>query len=212
MPSSLSTKNMKKGISLLCLMMSLLACNKSKSYPPAQYVAYMQQAEHHYYNKQTIGDKEYTIQLATPELMVCNEIENTDSAKIQMKKRLQELKGHIFFLIKIGTTEQSRKEKGGNRMAEQQQKVNEMVAYYDQQAIRDISLNKGNNTLKPTTYIFENNYDLSPHNTIVVGFDIGDNPEELRLTFNDRFANIPAIRATFSQESLKQLPTLDLNN
>jgi hypothetical protein len=203
---------MKKAISILCISISLFACNTSKSYPPAQYAAHMEQADNHYTVKQTIGDHEYTIQLATPEYMVCKEIDNSDSAQTQMKKRLQELKGQLFFLIKIGSTEQSRKQKGGNRMAEQQQNVNEMVAYYDQQAILDISLENGNTTLKPNSYLFENNYDLSPHNTIVVGFDVGDKLDELKLNFNDRYTNIPAIRATFSQENLRQLPTLDLNN
>ncbi|MDI9320440.1 MAG: hypothetical protein QM530_08220 [Phycisphaerales bacterium] len=200
---------MKKEISIFLLLFALLACNQSKTLVPERYVQFLENAENKFVSKQVFGFKEYSIQLANPEYMVCKEVENIDSVSL-LTKRIKELKGHIFFLIKIGTTEKSRKEQGGNRVSEQQLNVNDMVAYYDQQAIVDIKLLFGTKELSPVTYVFENNYDLSPYNTIVVGFEIGEQYENMKLNFNDRYTNTPAIRASFSKEQMTTLPKLKI--
>lgn len=201
---------MKKVISILLLSCIMLGCVSGGSMPPAKYVQHLEEEKNEYRVKQVIGQEEYTIQLAPPEYMACKEVEQSDSSTKMISKRLNELKGYIFFLIKISETEDSRKEKGGNRATEKQLNADRMVAYYDQQAAMDIELSQGVQTLKPATYVFENNYDLSPYNTIVVGFEVGENKEDLRLTFNDRYKNIPAIRASFSKEALADLPKLNL--
>lgn len=204
---------MKKVINAILLCCTIIACNDNKSFEPNKYVQYLKNAKNEYQIKQTIGIHEYTIQLATPEYMIVKELGNDDdSTTANFQKRMKELKGYLFFLIKMNTTEKSRMEQGGKRTSEQQLNVDRMVSYYDQQAILDISLTQGYNELKPVTYVFENNYELSPFNTIVVGFEVGENKEDLTLTFNDKYNNIPAIRASFSKKKLESLPKLNINN
>lgn len=198
---------MKKGISILVILLALLSCNRPGKLSAADYLSYLENPEHDFCRKVVVGNYEYTIQLAPAEYMVCKETEQSDSSKRLMAARLKELEGTIFFLIKIGSTEESRIQQGGKRMSEEQINVNDKVSYYDQLAVKDISLEKGEKLIYPSTYVFENNYDLSPYNTIVVGFEAGKT-ENLTLTFNDRYTGVPAIRASFSKEQLTKLPRL----
>lgn len=204
---------MRKEISILLLALILVGagCSQARSFEPAAYVRYVEDPDHQYRVKQVIGDKEYTIQLAPPEYLISKESEeHKDSLSSFVARRRAELKGYMFFLVRMGHTEQSRREQGGKLQSEQQANVNSMVAYYDQQAAADISLQSGSRTLSPSTYVFENNYGLSPYNTIVVGFEVGELATELTLNFNDRYKNTPAIRASFSKETIDKLPALSL--
>lgn len=202
---------MRKVISVLLIILCCSSCHSGGMLRPSDYVQFLDNQDNHFVSKHVFGDKEYSIQLATAEYMVAHELEANDSVALYAQ-RLKELKGFVFFLIKMGTTAESRKQQGGNRVSEQQLKVDDMVAYYDQQAIMDISLMSGGKELKPSTYVFENNYDLSPHNTIVVGFEVGELNQDLTLNFNDRYTQIPAIRASYSKEKLNSLPKLNINN
>lgn len=204
---------MKKVINTILPLLLFLAVSCSKQQLDAkEYIQFAENAKHQLVKKVVVGEHEYTIQLATPEYMVCKEIENSDTASTMRSKRLSELKGYLFFLIKISSTEKSRIAQGGKRMSDQQLNANNMVSYYDQQAVLDLKLYNGDKELKPATYHFENNYDLSPYNTIVVGFETGKSPADIKLSFNDRYTNIPAINAHFSQEYIHNIPQLNLNN
>ncbi|MFA6152611.1 MAG: hypothetical protein WC716_14905 [Chitinophagaceae bacterium] len=199
---------MRKGISVLFFLLAIVSCKGPGSLSPAAYISYLENAENEYCKKTVIGSNEYTIQLAPAEYMVCKEIEPSDSSGRVIANRLKELEGHVFFMIKIGSTEKSRMQQGGKRISDEQVNVNDKVAYYDQYAAKDINLIAGGKLLSPSTYLFENNYDLSPYNTIVVGFETGPVPADLKITFNDRYTGIPAIRASFSKEQIIGLPKL----
>jgi hypothetical protein len=204
---------MRKEIRLVLLTMLWLfgSCSRKQSYDASGYVQHLEDPKGDYRVQQVIGSKEYTIQLAPPDYLLSKEsADHQDSLTAFIARRKAELEGYMFFLVRVGNTEQSRLEQGGHLQSEQQMDVNGMVAYYDQQAAVDISLQSGGQTLHPATYLFENNYGLSPYNTIVVGFETGESPAELTFNFNDRYTDIPAIRATFSKESIEQLPTLTL--
>jgi hypothetical protein len=202
---------MRKVIKVLLIILCCSSCHSGGRLRPTDYVKFLDNPDNQFISKQVFGDKEYSIQLATAEYMLAHELEASDSSALYAQ-RLKELKGFVFFLIKMGATAESRKQQGGNRVSEQQLKVDDMVAYYDQQAIMDISLMSGEKELKPSTYVFENNYDLSPYNTIVIGFEVGELNQDLTLNFNDRYTQTPAIRASYSKEQLSSLPKLNINN
>jgi hypothetical protein len=194
----------RKAISLL-LFLSVCSCGHGGKLSPAAYVQYLEDTEHGYVRQIKTGAYEYSIQLATPEYIAAKEAGGNDSI---LRARMAELKGYRFFLIKMGTTTAQRTAAGGGADAQRVSEADAMVAYYDQQAAGDISLKAGANTLQPATYHFEHNYGLAPHNTIVVAFETGDQAQDLELEFNDRFRNIPHIRAGFSQSELSGLPQL----
>lgn len=199
--------NIMQKVSSLLFLLLLFGCGGSGQLPPAAYVRHLESADHAYLRQVVAGSYEYTIQLATPEYMACKEDWDSDSAR---QARISELKPYRFFLIRMRATEAQRKAAGGAMDAQRVMEADAMVAYYDQQAAGDISLRSGTQLLHPATYHFEHNYGLAPHNTIVVAFETGDEEQDLELVFQDRFRNIPQIKAGFSKSDLEALPSLKM--
>lgn len=201
---------MKKVINVLLSigLIVVMGC-KPESLRAPDYIRYMEQENHDCRIRQEIGKYEYTIQLAPASYIVAKEVPPSDSASAVSARRLSELNGMTYFIIRMGQTEESRREQGGDRLAEQQMNVNSMVGYYDQEAARDIRLLlNGNQEIAPSAYVFENNYELSPYNNIVVGFETGEIVQDLKLQFNDRYTKTGMISAYFSKETVSGLPRL----
>ena len=204
---------MQRGINrvmVLGLLLLLTGCGRPASLRPEAYMQYVQE-DKDLVRKVVAGGYEYTVCLATAEYMACKE-HNAGDPVAKVAARAKELSGYMYFLIKLGTTVENRK---ANPQATQDYRVahaDEMVAYYDQQAAMDISLECGGRTLRPVTYLFENNYGLVADNTIVVAFEVGQTPEDLSLTFNDRYTKVPLIKAAFSKQGIRDLPGLNINN
>lgn len=186
--------------------MYLFSCNSSGDLQPTRYLKYM---ESNNTTRQTTisGNTEYVIQLATADYMACREhSEQLQQGNIeQLKNRADELDGHIFFIINV-----SKNDLGGSVIddIQKKQKAGEMIMYYQSLAANDISLFCGDEQIFPVTYHYEDNYGLAPHNTIVVGFQLPEFQSDLKLVFNDRYNDNPYIQATYSKETLKNLPTL----
>ncbi len=186
--------------------MYLLGCNTNSDLQPNKYLKYMEGNDN---TRQTTtsGNTEYTIQLATPDYMACREYsEELQVANMEpLKKRVDELEGYIFFIINV-----SKKELGGSVIEDIQkkQKAGEMIMYYQSSAANDISLFSDDKQIYPATYHYEDNYGLAPYNTIVVGFNLPESQSDLKLVFNDRYNNNPYIQASYSKETLKNLPKL----
>lgn len=203
---------MQKGISITVALLLLLftGCGHPGSLAPKAYMQYIEQ-DKDLMRKVVAGSNEYTICLATPEYMACKEADKNDPAN-KITARIKELSGYLYFMIKLGTTADSRKANPQAAADNRAAHADEMVAYYDQQAAMDISLQCGGRTLRPVTYLFENNYGLVANNTIVVAFELGPVIDDLSLTFNDRYTKVPLIKAAFSKNSIQELPRLKINN
>lgn len=197
---------MQKVIKLLLLCMYLFSCNTSGDLQPAKYLRYM---ESNNSTRQTIisGNTEYIIQLATADYMACREYSEQlqDTNTELLKSRINELEGHIFFIINV-----SKNDLGGSVIddIQKKQKAGEMIMYYQSLAANDISLFCDEQQFFPATYHYEDNYGLAPYNTIVVGFQLPELQSGLKLVFNDRYNDNPYIQATYSKKTLKNLPTL----
>lgn len=198
----------KKLYFIICLL--LVSCSGSAPELGAgDYMHYMEDVEHPYNRRVTSGTQNYSIQLATPEYVVLKEFsdkrDELDTASF--KQRLGEIKGHIYFLIKIEQrkpTQSVAQEMVDKSMAES------MVMYYHSQAMSDIILKTDSVLRKPVTYLFENNYSLVNYNTIVVGFELPEGKEAIQLVFNDRYNDNTFIKAKYSANELAKLPRLVL--
>jgi hypothetical protein len=197
----------RKGANWLLLVLIISGCGKPAKLPPVSYVHYLEDQEHELVRKVIAGDYEYTIQLATPEYMACKG-QAADSSS-GLSARIAELKGHLFFIVKMNRTEQKRMASGTMEEATRHSEADALVAYYDQQAAQDITLETGTGSnLHPVTYHFEQNYGLAPYNTMIAGFETGPVTEDISFVFNDRLRNIPQVRASFSKSVLQELPQL----
>ncbi|MBN8670791.1 MAG: hypothetical protein J0L80_08900 [Chitinophagales bacterium] len=201
---------MRKVISGLAILLLLVSCSGRKSLSPLDYLKYMENTENGLMKIVTVGSYEYRIQFAPPEYLAdrqfCKEMEQ--GMMEGYKKRMQEMKGHIFFLINIyprNTSQQSINERITENAGATQR-----VMYYQQQAAGDIVLKAGTYEQVPATYVYEDNYGLSPYNTIVVGFTGDYGKEDLQLIFNDRYTHTPLIKAGFSKDELSVLPEISV--
>lgn len=201
---------MRKVISALAVLSLLVSCSGRKSLSPLDYLKYMEDTENGFMKTVTVGSYEYRIQLAPPEYLAGRQCykEIEQGVMDGYNKRMQQMKGHVFFLINIyprNTSQQSINE----RIA-QNAGATQRVMYYQQQAAGDIVLKAGTYEQMPATYVYEDNYGLSPYNTIVVGFAGDYGKEDLQLIFNDRYTHTPLIKAGFTQDELSTLPAISV--
>lgn len=203
---------MKVGIKRLfyiaCFLLASCA-GKAPELGVGSYMHYMEDATHPY-NRQVIsGAQSYTIQLATPEYVVLKEYADRkdEVGSATFKHRLEELKGHVYFLIKI--EERKPTQSVAETMIRKSQ-AESMVMYYHAQAMNDIVLKTDSVLRTPVTYLFENNYALVNYNTIVVGFEMPTDGEPIQLVFNDRYNENSYIKAKYSASEMAKLPRLVL--
>lgn len=202
---------MRKVISGLLLTIILLSsCGGRKTLNPVAYMEYMEDVEHGLMKKVTVGAYEYRIQFAPAEYLASRQYYKEMEQGIMdgYRKRINEMKGYVFFLVNIyprNASEQTISERiTQNAGAEQR------VMYYQQQAANDIILKAGTFEQMPSTYVYEDNYGLSPYNTIVVGFAGDYGKEDMQLIFNDRYTHTPLIKAGFSKDELSVLPEISV--
>jgi hypothetical protein len=84
------------------------------------------------------------------------------------------------------------------------------LQYFVNDAPADIWLLYGTDTLHVAAYGFDNNYNLTPHETMVVGFVLPTGEDEpsrdMQLTYYDRVFGNGLIKATIRKEKLKAIP------
>lgn len=159
-------------------------------------VRYLEDKENGYTREVDAGRVTYSVQLATPQYMAAKEYADSSEADAGFRQRARELEGYLFFLIRIQPESVDKTD------------ADRMVRYYSGAAQGDLTLNYGGKVLNAASYHFEDNFSLSPYNTIVVAFETGSKPEDAALLFNDRYANNPLVRASFSARQLSEIPSL----
>lgn len=199
---------MRKAVISLLLLTGLAGCGEPKELDMPEYLEYMEQAEAPYKKLVKAGNLEYTVQYANPEYMVSRQFaEQADTiSALVVTNRLQEIGKHIFFLIRI--QESGGKTKTIQERMEDNGKAEAMNMYYQFEAARDITMIADGVEYKPVTYLFENNYALTPYNTIVAGFERVDGAADVQIVFNDKYHNVPLIKASYSKDELNELPKL----
>jgi len=198
---------MRKVISIIACISLLSSCER-KELRKDEYLLFMSDERNGYIKHHKIGTHEYLVQLATPEFVACKEFDNNDGSAKKLQERIKELDSSISFIIKIKTISVE-----GDRAVRPQTlaEADQAVAYYGQQAMRDIYLLTGKQKLSPVAYEYENNYGLSPYNTIVVVFRTQTRFEDLTLTINDQYRNVYALSSEFTSELITNAPKLKLN-
>lgn len=136
-------------------------------------------------------------------------VENKGNTKADnFNKRLSELAGTVWFNISIRREDNtiSPMRYGVHSIEE----YNERQNYYLNQAQNEIRLVYGDKRIVPMSYAFENNYNLTPQETIVVGFLLPqgeDKPrQDMRISFVDKVFKNGIINAEYSSENLNNIP------
>lgn len=191
---------MKKGISLLLLLPLLLTACRQEKDP----VRYAEDPEHGLRKTVVAGNTQYVVQYKPAAYILRKE--TPDPAEAETRRG--QLEGMLWFNIAISVP-------GFNQspLRYQVSGLEEYTArqhYYLDEAPKDIYLLYGNDTLYVNSYWFENNQNLTAHETMVVGFRLPDGNKKpdrpLRFSFYDRVFRNGIIKAVIRQEDLEAIP------
>jgi hypothetical protein len=187
---------MKKGISaFIFLMLFLWGCREHQDN-----VKYAEDPDNGLKKEVTVGEMIYTIQYKPAGFIL--EKEHLDSAAT--RERANQLKGMLWFNISFSIN--------GYGQSPLRYKISsideytERQNYYLNQAPADIYLLYGNDSLLVESYWFENNQNLAPFETMVVGFRLPSSDSipkyDLKLSFYDRVFKNGIIKSVIKKEDI----------
>lgn len=158
------------------------------------------------------GGINYTFQFCTAEAMAWKdsydpEIKKVD--KVQYQKRLEELKGFVYFFIYQKVADRNISVLKFNAVSNAE--YEERVKYYEFHAGSDIRMVCNGMEYPPSSYQYENRMDLSPVNTLIAAFPACDKSKEWQIVFNDRIMNNLLLKANFNKQDIEALPPLEIN-
>ncbi|MGN6569630.1 MAG: hypothetical protein ACTHJ0_16845 [Flavipsychrobacter sp.] len=189
------------------VLLSFISCGK-QTLNTADYVRYIQDDKNHLKKAVKVQDMEFDIQYKPYDYIVL--LESHNNAAYDKTKRLKQLAGTAWFNISFHktSTEMSALKDGAMSLDDYDQRLNYFLNY----AAKDITLVYGGDTLKPISYLFENNYNVGPVETMVVGFIFPDKDprplKDMQISYYDRLFHNGIIKASFSAETLKDIPNL----
>lgn len=207
---------MRKTIYILLLLVITSACNTvPESLPVTEYIKWVENPKNQLKKEKTIGDYAYKVFYKPAEYIALREAVNKgDQNNTQaINKRIQDITGFYQFNFDIVSAD-------GKTSALKQNTTNEQefgarINYFVSHAQQDFKLVQGTDTLACISYHFERTYDITPNNTILLGFEIPKNEnedkrEDIQLIFKNRLFNSGDIKFQFSEKTLNNIPRLNL--
>lgn len=187
---------MKKGINAgVFLILFFFGCGQHRDD-----VKYAEDPENGLKKEVTVGEMVYTFQYKPAGFILAKE--HLDSASAS--ERATQLKGMLWFNISFsvkgfGQSPLRYKISGIDEYTERQ-------SYYLNQAPGDIYLLYGTDSLFVESYWFENNQNLAPFETIIVGFKLPARDtipqHDLKISFYDRVFKNGIIKAVIRKEDI----------
>jgi len=187
------------GLMFLCV---IIACSHRTKY---EYASYVQEEKNGLNKKVLVDNWEYIAQYKPTEYIISYEEENDKTFNAELRRK--QLKGTLWFNITIKNLKGSSSLRENSSSAED---YNKKYGYYLNEAKDNITLVYNGLTLKPISYVFENNFDMAPLETLVVGFalPVGDSIPcyDVQLIYKDVLLENGIIKFLFNKTDLNTLP------
>lgn len=198
---------MRKAIKT-ALIVSGLFCFASchKRLGSDQYMAYVNDAKNGLVKTVVVGQWEYLVQYRPHDYMVMSEQLNIG----QINDRLKQLEGTAWFNISFKNTVNNVSSLRADVTSKEM--YDERLNYFNNEAVKDISMIYGKDTLYPASYLFENNYNLTPQETMVVGFTLPDKIplQDMQIIYNDKVYKNGIVKAKITKDAIEHTPSLAL--
>ena len=179
---------------------------------PADYVAWVQEAEHGLMQKRHISPLEVTaLYKPLPYLIAQEERSNTIDPE-HYQARTEALQGLQYYTLQVAIEGQGDRDVTNYQVAngaDQQARL----AYLSFGMQQDIQLIQGSDTLPCRLFHFERSYDLVPHRTFVLAFEQPEGaPSTQARTLVVELApfNTGPLKFHYSTETLARIPSLKL--
>lgn len=201
-------RDTRKGINyiLIIVMTSCYSCTRSMN--SNNYISYIKNEENGLNKVVKVADWEFDMQYKPYDYILF--AEGKGNKTFDKISRLQNLKGTAWFNISF---KRAKADKSPLRYdITSWDEYNKRLNYYLSEASGDIELIYDKDTLKPMSYLFETNYNLTPQETIVVGFDLPGRPDrpgkDMQLVFYDRVFGNGIIKTMYTAKVLNNIPDL----
>ena len=188
-------------------MLGVSSCSKTMS--ADAYLKYIESPENGYRKVVQVDGWEYTFQYKPYEYILCKEFHGLKKSELY-KKRMEQLKGTAWFNIyfkRIADTVSPLRYRI-NSLDE----YNQRLTYYLSSAAGKLKLYYGKDTLTTMSYLFETNYNLTPQETMVVGFALpvhDESPQrDMQISYHDVVFNNGIIKSKFEKALLINNPNI----
>lgn len=198
-------------IMILLVLSGVQSCKKDLN--SADYVRYITNTANGLRKTTEVGGLKFTLQYRPYDYILL--MENLGHPNPQeMDKRKKDLAGTAWFSIILSRVDQ--KETPLRYGVASLDEYNARLDYYLNEAKKDVWLKYGEITIRPTSYLFENNYNLTPDLTMIVGFMLpaGERAPDkaMQLSYNDPVFRSGIVKASFPVTSIKDIPNLVYKN
>jgi len=194
----------------ILLLAATVFCSCKQKLKAVPYIQYVQDEQNGLKKTVTIGIWQYSFQYKPADYIMLME-HKPSNANFDFEKRRKNLNRtawfNISFKLENGTVSPLRYNLTSKE--EYDQRLN----YFLNGAVHDISLLYNHtDTLHPIGYLFENNYNLTPQETMVVGFDLpgeAGTVRDMQLSYSDRIFRNGIIKVSYKKEDLNKVPNLN---
>lgn len=186
---------------ILCSLPFLVSCSFQRK--EENIVKYSESEKSGLHKVVTIGECVFSFQYKPAAYIL--EAEHLQTPE-EIQKRKQQLDSMVWFNISISIKEQNQSPLRYkiNGLPEYEARLN----YYLNEAAGDLLLTTGSDTLFPVAYWFENNHNLTPKETMVVGFRLPfDNypAHDLHLSYYDRVFKSGIIKVLINKKDIDKI-------
>lgn len=195
-------------IAILCFAQH--SCNKTLT--PAEYIHYVESETNGLKRTIAIGQWNFIFQYRPHEYIILFEQGRNLNAK-KVQERLRELRGTIWFNIRIQRTDHSVSPLRYNLTSRQE--YQDRLKYFLNYASNDISLKYGKEKLPLAAYHFETNYNLTPQETFVVGFRMREEKlpsSDMQISIHDKIFKNGIIKATVMKKDIVNIPKVKIES
>lgn len=202
----------KIALSVSIFSLLIYSC-KRELQSPLEYINYVENEENGLKKSITVNGWCYDFQYKPHEYIILKEGGDLGFQGADRKKQLDKT---VWFNVDI-----SRVEKTINPLKYKMQTLQDYETRYQymiSQAAQDFTLvyNK-TDTVYPISYLFETNYNLTPIETVVIGFKLPNDLQvaanDMQIIYRDRVFNNGIVKTLFTQKDITQLPKLtDIEN
>ena len=201
---------MKKAIRFLGLLFWLVAfASCRKSMKPGPYVQYVTDSSNGLLKKIVVDGWQYSIQYCPPDYIMLLESSN-QVKQFDKDKRKEQLEGTAWFTITFRRIDNNISSLRYGIST--QEAYNDRLSYFLNKASSGMRLVYGADTLLPSAYEFENHFNLTPQETMVVGFCLPKTEtkpsKDMQFSYFDQELKTGIIKFLFRKKTLKNIPNL----
>ena len=172
-----------------------------------EYIDWVDDIDHGLVAIKSVGDYHYTLQHTPIEYILLKEYKTITPAAFQEEKKNRN--GLQYFKLQIATRQGNDLLKRGVADANEYEQRLNYLAYQMQ---HDIQLVDNGDTLNCLLYHFERTYGLTPHRTVLLGFEAStrETYQDKTLIIDDKITQNGIVKLKLKANQLNNIPTLAL--